>query len=153
MFAFQHEPSQPSNMSQVEILQVEWASAHLVLHSIRYPVFVLEQGFAAEIELDGRDPDCVHILARRDTIPVGTARMLPTGHIGRVSVLATYRGHGIGSALIRKLMRIAQEQGQPHVDLDSQIHAIPFYERLGFERNGPVFQEAGKPHQNMVARF
>jgi len=137
--------------AEITIAEVSWAKAQPQLCAIRVPVFVEEQGFAAEIELDGQDPDCVHVLALEGELPVATARMLPDGHIGRVSVIRSHRGRGLGAAVMRKLLEIATAKGIPRVDLDSQIPAIPFYERLGFHPEGPEFEEAGKPHQNMVA--
>lgn len=137
-------------MREIHIAEVSWEEARPSLHAIRITVFVEEQGFAREIELDGRDPDCVHVLARHGDEAIGTARMLPDGHIGRVSVLPAYRRQGVGTKLILALLEIARVRELAHVDLDSQLHAIPFYENLGFRCQGAVFQEAGKPHQNLV---
>ena len=48
---------------------------------------------------------------------------------------------------------VAREAGCRSVDLDSQVHAIGFYERLGFVAGGDVFMDAGIPHRNMVLRL
>ncbi|MFN6977590.1 MAG: GNAT family N-acetyltransferase, partial [Gemmobacter sp.] len=72
--------------------------------ALRRAVFTLEQGVSVADEIDGRDGEAVHLLARRDGVPVGTARILiaeGTGKIGRVCVLAGERGKGIGAALVR----------------------------------------------------
>jgi predicted GNAT family N-acyltransferase len=33
--------------------------------------------------------------------------------------------------------------------LSAQVHAIGFYRAEGFETEGPVYEEAGIPHQGM----
>lgn len=135
----------------VRIHQVSWEIDHAELSVIRFAVFVEEQGFSAEIELDGRDPECCHVLAKTtDGESIGTARLLPDGHIGRVAVLADYRGQGIGSRLMAELENIARDRKFPKIELSSQVHAIPFYERLGFQPTGPVYDEAGAPHRCMI---
>jgi predicted GNAT family N-acyltransferase len=35
------------------------------------------------------------------------------------------------------------------VDLGAQTHAMGFYERLGYQAYGPVFDDAGIPHRSM----
>ncbi len=141
----------PGMNAEVEIHQVSWATHERELSAIRFAVFVEEQGFAAEIELDGCDAECVHVLAKNAARePIGTARMLPDGHIGRVAVLPAHRGRGIGSRMMEKLAEIAKNLGFQQVELSSQVHAIPFYERLGYQPVGEIYDEAGAPHRKMV---
>lgn len=124
------------------------------MSAIRFEVFVREQGFAAEIEIDGVDPDCAHVLASTaDGVPVGTGRLLPDGHIGRIAVLKAHRGSGVGSRITEKLVELAAGRGFPRVELNSQVHAIAFYERLGFTAIGEVFDEAGAPHRAMIRKL
>ena len=70
---------------------------------IRRAVFIEEQGVSVEDEMDGQDSKALHFLARDNTVPVGTARILildEIGKIGRVCVLAPYRGRGHANALM-----------------------------------------------------
>ena len=55
--------------------------------SIRFDVFVKEQGVDPSLEIDGQDPDCLHAIAYTDGKAAGTGRLLPDGHIGRMAVL------------------------------------------------------------------
>ncbi len=140
-------------MSDVRIERTSWASEveREAMIGIRREVFVVEQEVPIDIELDGADPDCRHLLAfDPDGRPIGTARMHANGHIGRIAVLEVWRKHGIGARLVEALVEAAREAGLASVDLDSQVHAIGFYEKLGFETRGDVFMEAGIPHQNML---
>lgn len=70
--------------------------------------------------------------------------------IGRMAVLAKFRGKGVGKQILRKLVEIAASQGAREIILHSQVSAIPFYEKLGFQAQGGVYDEAGIPHRNMM---
>ncbi|MEO8242695.1 MAG: GNAT family N-acetyltransferase [bacterium] len=121
---------------------------------LRRVVFTLEQGVSVADEVDGRDSEARHLLALRDGIPVGTARLLTEsdyGKIGRVCVLAEARGAGVGAALIRA--GVALFRGVPGVSkvkLGAQTHALGFYEALGFHAIGDIYQDAGIAHRDMV---
>lgn len=137
--------------SQFKIQPVSWQTHRSELSAVRFQVFVEEQGFAAEIELDGQDDHCYHVLATNESgEPVGTARLLPDGHIGRVAVLSNYRNRGIGRQMMLLLAKLASEQGLKQTELSSQTHAIPFYVDLGYEPVGEIYDEAGAPHQRMI---
>ena len=72
------------------------------------------------------------------------------GKIGRVAVLADQRGTGLGRKLIEACL--AELSNDPEVSaakLGSQIHALGFYEKLGFVAEGPEFDDAGIPHRMM----
>jgi ElaA protein len=122
--------------------------------AIRRRVFIEEQGVSEADEVDGLDPVALHLLAMQDATPVGTARILldgAVGKIGRVCVLEEARGTGLGAALIRAA--VAELRAMPGVakaKLGAQVHALGFYERLGFEAVGPVYMDAGIPHRDMV---
>lgn len=134
-------------MPRIELLP--WQDARAEASRIRFKVFVEEQGVAREIELDALDAQCVHALAFEDGRPVGTGRLLPDGHIGRMAVLEEWRGRGIGSGILESLIRKARERGEIEVLLSAQVHALPFYQRHGFEAMGEIYEEAGIPHRTM----
>lgn len=122
--------------------------------ALRRSVFIEEQGVAEADEIDDRDADATHLLATRNGIPIGSARLLTygdTGKIGRVCVLASQRGTGLGAALIRAAVAHFRTQpGIALVKLGAQTQALGFYEKLGFTAQGPVFDDAGIPHRDMV---
>lgn len=122
--------------------------------ALRRVVFIEEQGVSPQDEMDGRDGAARHLLARLDGAPIGTARLLtegPVGKIGRVCVRAEARGKGVGVALIRAAVEIFRsEPGVRKVKLGAQTHAMGFYAALGFEAVGEVYQDAGIPHRDMV---
>lgn len=121
------------------------------IRRIREMVFIHEQRVPAELEWDGLDEDAAHVLAELSNgTPVGTARLLVDGHIGRVAVLPAWRGVGVGTSLLKTLLDVAREQGHRRVFLGAQIPAIGFYERLGFMSYGEEFMDAGIAHRHMA---
>lgn len=121
---------------------------------LRFEVFVDEQGVPVEEERDALDDTATHLLALQDGTPVGTARIVfqdDTAKIGRVCVVKTARGTGLGAKLIEACVSVARNQaGITRAKLGAQTHAIGFYEKLGFEVYGPVYLDAGIDHRDMV---
>jgi predicted GNAT family N-acyltransferase len=66
-----------------------------------------------------------------------------------MAVLKEYRSTGAGQKILLKLVEAARERGWKRVDLSSQIQAVDFYERFGFQRLGEVYIEAGIDHVDM----
>lgn len=127
-----------------------WDEAEACVMPVRTEVFVVEQGVPAEIERDALDAVCRHAIARdAGGRVIATGRLLPDGHIGRMAVLRTARGAGVGGAVLQALIAEAARRGLPEVALNAQTHALAFYRRHGFEAVGEVFMEAGIPHRAM----
>ncbi len=133
-----------------EVAEVSWEYAWRDLVCIRTTVFVQEQGVDPEIEVDGKDPDCRHVWASLlGQWGIGTARMEPDGHIGRVAVVAFWRRKGVGRALMEELANMARDAGLSRVYLNAQVGALEFYLVLGYREEGEEFLEAGIPHRRM----
>jgi len=129
------------------VTRVEWAASRESLRGVRWKVFVEEQRVPEELEWDDEDERSAHALAlTADGTPIGTGRLLRDGHIGRMAVLAEWRGKGVGSALMTLLLSMAREAGHEVVRLHAQTHAMGFYSRHGFVAEGEEFMEAGIPH-------
>jgi predicted GNAT family N-acyltransferase len=131
-----------------------WEEARAQAAPIRLAVFVEEQAVPSQLEMDEMDAQCIHALAFEDSafedsLAVGTGRLLPDGHIGRMAVLKEFRGKGAGGALLAKLMEAAKSRGDREVVLSAQVHAVRFYQAYGFELFGEVYEEAGIPHRDM----
>ena len=127
-----------------------WAEDFAALRAVRETVFVAEQDVPVELEWDGLDPGCRHLLAEdAHGRPIGCARLLPDGHIGRMAVLAPWRGRGVGRALLRAMLAQAAASGFAMVRLNAQVQALGFYAREGFQACGDVFDDAGIAHRAM----
>ncbi len=128
----------------------EWETMRKWAQPIRFAVFVNEQKVPPEMELDTWDPGSVHAVAfDADAAAVGTGRLLPDGHIGRMAVARSARGSGVGSALLQALMGEARRRGHRFTVLSAQTHAIGFYRRHGYEVDGSEYLDAGIPHVDM----
>lgn len=132
----------------------DWARQKTDARAVRYEVFVLEQKVPVELEWDDMDAACLHVLVYDESgQAVGTGRLLPDGHIGRMAVRERARGQGIGGIMLEALMTEARRRGDRCVLLNAQTHAEPFYRRFGFVRDGEEFMEAGIPHIGMRHDF
>lgn len=142
--------------------------------TVRFAVFVNEQGVPADAERDDLDDDprTLHAVAYADNgDPVGTGRLLaphtdtahgrgtPHGdmdpahpHIGRLAVMSSARGTGAGTALMTFLENAALERhgahGRVRVELSAQDQAMPFYERCGYTVHGDGYLDEGIWHHD-----
>ena len=137
-------------MSEVRLAGPGELSACL---DIRMVVFVEGQDVPLHEEVDGLDEQCTHFLALADGQPLGTARLRITTHgearAERVAVLKEARGEGLGAAVMELLQETAAQQGHGEVVLHAQVRVLPFYERLGYVAEGPVFMDCDIPHRTM----
>lgn len=131
----------------------DWEALRTRAMAVRMAVFVHEQGVPLELELDEFDAVSVHALATDVSgTTLGTGRLLPDGHIGRLCVTEQARGLGVGRAILQALMARGRREGHEVFILHAQVHALGFYERLGYVAEGDIFDEAGIDHQKMVWR-
>lgn len=138
----------------VTVRGAAWERDREAITAVRREVFIREQGVPESIEMDGSDAGCRHVLAV-DACgrAIGTGRLLPDGHIGRLAVLAPWRHCGIGRRLLEALMAEASRRGFDTVALNAQTAAVGFYENAGFAMDGGEFLEAGIPHVSMSRRL
>jgi len=146
-----------SREPMVSVSTGSWAALADKAQPLRHAVFVQEQGIAAEIEADAADAHAVHAVAtNRFGMTVGTGRAVLDGsggaRIGRMAVLASVRGAGVGAATLSALVEACRSRGASDIHLHAQLEAAEFYSRHGFVPRGPVFEEAGLEHQEMALR-
>jgi len=134
----------------VHVFRADWRTHGAEMRMVRERVFVTEQGFAAEAEFDGQDDGAWHFLALNEAgQPIGTARLLPTGQIGRLAVLPANRRRGIGRQLLDVAVDAAAAEGFERIFLNAQLDALSLYRAAGFTPVGDQFDEEGKAHQRM----
>ena len=130
--------------------QATWQDDESALRAIRETVFIREQHVPEELEWDGLDAEARHwLVTTAQGEAVATARLLANGHIGRMAVLAAYRGMGIGSLLLQAILSTARQLGMTELFLNAQVSALGFYEKSGFIAEGDIFDDAGIPHRRM----
>ena len=136
------------------VASVDYQAALDDLRRVRETVFVQEQQVPVDLEWDALDPLCHHVVAYDDEgRAIGTGRLTPERKIGRMAVLADWRGRGVGEALLAALVAEARQRQWPQVSLHAQVSAEAFYARQGFLPQGDRFQEAGIEHQSMHRRL
>ena len=144
-------PYTPVDIVEFGIDAGSWDELGAEARAVREAVFVVEQKVPREIELDAHDAGSRHVLARDSGgTPIGTGRLLPDGHLGRMAVLPGWRGKGVGRGLLERLLEEAAGRGIGRLVLNSQAQAVGFYRRFGFVEEGPEFIEAGIPHRTMA---
>lgn len=121
---------------------------------IRKEVFVEEQLVAPELEIDDLEDQTTHLVGYIHSVPVATARVyekeLGTFKIQRVAVIKKARKAGTGQKLMNELETHLRSLDARKMVLDSQDHAIMFYEKSGFLVEGNGFMDAGIPHHRMT---
>ena len=136
------------------VRRADWGADGTLLSAIRRAVFIVEQHVPEADEWDAQDARGQHVMAiAADGSAIGTGRLLPDGHIGRMAVLKPWRGRGVGSALLRELITMAGERGFAETRLHAQTHALAFYRKHGYTAQGDEFMEAGIAHYAMRRPF
>lgn len=134
------------------MIEIKPTTDTVACYALRHEVFVREQGYSAEGEVDAYDPESHHVLAREDGRPVAAARVYlegDTARIGRVCVVKSKRGTGLGADLVSAAVALARQQNAARAVLGAQAYAVGFYARLGFVPYGGVYEDEGEPHQMM----
>ena len=133
-----------------------WDEQQQGARPVRAAVFVVEQGIAEEEEWDADDAQAIHAVVRNLCgCPVATGRLIhagqPEGHakIGRMAVLRSARGIGLGDKVLSALLDEARSRGIREISLHAQVGAQAFYARHGFQPEGEVFDEVEIPHRVM----
>ncbi|MBI5937223.1 MAG: GNAT family N-acetyltransferase [Betaproteobacteria bacterium] len=133
------------------VSEADWRRDEAGIAHVRRRVFIEEQAVPEAMEWEARDAQCDWFIAQDATgAIVGIARLTPDEHIGRMAVLPAWRRRGVGAALLRAALAQARQRGLRRVGLHAQVQAMPFYARFGFQARGPVFDEAGIPHREMI---
>ncbi len=137
-------------IQKLKINHVQWFEYEKLLRTIRTKVFVEEQQVPIDLEWDSQDTSAQHLLVLTSTNePIACARLLNNGSIGRMAVLKEWRGLGVGAKLLNKAIALHRQQGISIITLSAQVHAIPFYQKAGFEVISTTYLDAGILHVDM----
>ena len=122
-----------------------------IAHEIRHEVFVIGQNCPEKLEWEFEE-ESTHFLVFNNKKAVATARHRKTikGYIlERFAVLASKRGKGYGKKVLQAILAdLADFNGLLY--MHAQVQVLPFYEKLGFEKEGEIFEEAGIMRYKMV---
>ncbi len=124
---------------------------HDAAYDLRRAVFEVEQNVPRPLDRDAYDNNADHVVVFDDDGRcVGTGRVVRvdnrTCQLGRQATAADRRCHGVGSAVLESLERMARLRGLAEIVVHAQIPAQPFYARRGYVTEGGQFLEEGVPH-------
>lgn len=122
-------------------------------YAIRTEVFIGEQSCPPELEWEYED-ESTHFLATLNGQPAGVCRWRKTDNgykLERFAVLKPYRGLGVAQALVKTVLEDLPADAH-YIYLNAQVQAMPLYAKFGFEKTGPMFDEAGIDHYKMVKK-
>ena len=139
-------------MPDTRIANTNWKEERVALRDIRELVFIGEQKVSRELEWDGLDDEAQHFIAYQDNIAVGCARLLNGNKIGRMAVIKSHRGQGIGQKILDHIKRFASQKRATLLTLSAQCHAYSFYRQSGFGACSPPYEDAGIAHIDMECR-
>jgi predicted GNAT family N-acyltransferase len=135
-----------------EVRRAENAEERKAALELRHEVFCVEQGVPQWEEVDGRDPEGIHLVAMTRGQLVGTCRLLVVGRtvqFSRLAVRMSARRRGIATALLREAEAESRQAGASRIVLHAQTYARPLYDHVGYRPRGAVFREAGIEHVAM----
>ena len=122
-----------------------------IAHNIRYEVFVIGQNCPEDIEWEFEE-ESTHFLVYDNGKAVATARHRETinGYkLERFAVLESERGKSYGNIVLKAILAdLSDFNGL--IYMHAQIQVLPFYEKVGFIKEGTLFEEAGIMHYKMV---
>jgi len=118
---------------------------------IRKKVFVEEQNCDPKDEYENEEQS-THFLLLKDNQHLATARYRKTEKgikMERFAVLKKYRGSGFGHEILKEILK-DQEKNTSIKYLHAQVQVVGFYEKIGFEKIGDIFDEVGIMHYKMI---
>ena len=138
-------------MIEIKKFQFEEKELMQTAHAIRYEVFVIGQNCPANLEWEFEE-DSTHFLILDDKKAIATARHRKTTNgykLERFAVLDTVRGKGYGHIILKAILDdLKNFNGLIYMHAQSEV--LPFYEKMGFIKEGDEFEEAGIMHFKMV---
>jgi predicted GNAT family N-acyltransferase len=123
---------------------------------LRREVFVVEQEVEEAEEFDGREDECVHVVAVDGGRVIGCCRLLPEGDVvklGRMVVAADRRREGVAEALLAESDVQAAGLGASRITLSAQTYVTDLYEKAGYAVTSEPFDEVGIEHVRMEKRL
>jgi len=135
---------------KIKIVRTATEKSDCVL--IRKAVFVEEQKVPMNLEIDEHEDEAIHFVGYVDDQPVAASRLrfvYGKGKLERICVLKEHRGKSFGKQIIDKMEEVVKDHDIKQTTLNGQVHAISFYEKLGYQVVSEEFMDAGIPHVSM----
>tara|TARA_B110000196_G_C21089924_1_gene637048 strand:+ start:287 stop:712 length:426 start_codon:yes stop_codon:yes gene_type:complete len=119
--------------------------------AIRKEVFVVEQRCPPDLEYEFEE-DCIHFLLKENGEAIVASRYRKTDKgikLERFAVLKKHRKKGLGHKILQFMLDdLNNFDGK--IYMHAQVDVIPFYEKMGFVKQGDLFEEANIMHYKMT---
>ena len=120
---------------------------------LRDDTFVAEQKITLP-DLDDQDLESIHVfkLNEKQTTALATCRLFEEDGkwmLGRVAVSSKMRGQHLGQKMLESVHEYLKERGANSLYCHAQLRVKLFYEKLGYQTCGDVFDEGGVEHVMM----
>lgn len=138
-------------MIAIKKFQFEEKELMQIAHAIRNEVFVIGQNCPTNLEWEFEE-DSTHFLIFDNNKAVATARHRKTKNgykLERFAVLETLRGRGYGHIVLKAILDDLKNSNEV-IYMHAQSEVLPFYEKMGFKKEGNEFKEAGIMHFKMT---
>jgi ElaA protein len=127
------------------------------LFRLRQSVFVVEQNCAYP-DIDGRDPEALHLMGWHNGRLVATLRLFPAFEpyggrvsIGRICSHPDLRSSGVGRELVQQSMELIDERyPDKETQIGAQHYLKNFYASFGFRQCSDPYMEDGIEHIMML---
>lgn len=128
----------------------------MLIYQLRQQVFMIEQNCLYE-DIDGMDPDCLHLMHGQDDELIAYLRIVPPGlhfknpALGRIIVTPKYRGGSTGPSLIHEGISLCRKHyWNLPISIEAQYPLESYYRQFGFESCGEVYMVDNIPHIHMI---
>ncbi|WP_028025325.1 GNAT family N-acetyltransferase [Enterovibrio calviensis] len=123
---------------------------------LRYDLFFREPKLPPSILFDSLEAQSFHLAMANEDGLLAYGRLSEVQpnefKISQMVVRPDRQGKGLGSAVLSELIQIATKHNATAISLNARLHAVPMYEKYGFETVGDTFIAAstGVPHTKML---
>ena len=133
-------------------------------HPLRQKVLRPHQGLGEMVYPNDDHPDCYHLGAVQEDQVIGIGSLYHEDRQGKfglgewrirgMAVDPAVKGSGLGGKILLRLIEYGESKSGKLIWCNARTTACGFYERYGFEKEGPEFDIPGiGPHYVMVKRF
>ena len=121
----------------MEIIRATRTAEQAGAYYVRIEAMARKHHIPLDVEFDEHDtPETKYIVIVDDYLPIATSRLYAISGdqimLGRIVVLPSYRGQGIGTLVVRESEKWAKEMGFTTAVVESRDNKIHFYETMGY---------------------
>ncbi|MFI3241407.1 MAG: GNAT family N-acetyltransferase [Alphaproteobacteria bacterium] len=133
-----------------KIIDIEFGSSRYEeLVNMRYKVLMQPLGLKFLDMHRELEANYLHVgmIEDLDDCLIGGVMLAPSGNESirmlQVAVDNKYQGEGLGKKIISFAENKARDAGYKHIFMNAMLSVVDFYEKLGYKKDGDVFEDKG----------